>query len=198
MSRTALSLRPGICLGTPPCLDTAFSLTLSWLRPSKISPSMSLLELLQGPVWASSSAPVGGEIIDSSRMKRENLTKVPATLIKVSSHDVNFLGTGTEVGVVAGGPTLLFLRPEETSLINDNYCSVPIQLNQSVGPDSQLFSSETKTNTDVKRLNEQKGCILSKCCRSCSFCNFTRATTKRKGLGPDLSLNKIKVVKGVY
>ena len=59
----------------------------------------------------------------------ENLTKVLATLIKVSNHGVSFPGTGTEVGVMAGGPTLVFLRPEETSLINDNYHSVPTLVN---------------------------------------------------------------------
>ena len=169
MSRMVSSPTLGTCLETPPCLDMACSLTQSWLRPSKTSLSTSLLELFQGPVRAPRSAPVGEGIIDSSCMKGGTLTKVPAILIKVINHGVSSLGTETEVEVVAEGPTLVFLRPKETSLINDNYCPNPTQLKTPLvrldnklncESDSQLFISETKSKTDIKRPNVKTGCIL--------------------------------------
>ena len=180
----------------PPCLDMALSLTQSWLRPNKISLSMSMLELLQGPVRAPRSAPVGEGIIDSSRMKGGTLTKVPAILIKVINHGASSLGT----------ETLVFLRPEETSLINDNYCPNPTQLKTPlVRLDNKLNSVNQTVNCSLVK-QSPKQTFKDPMLKQDVFCHNVvdhvqcvtfHGQPQRKDLSPGPVLNRIKFVKGV-
>ena len=173
----------------PLCLGTAFSLTLFCVLPSRISASMSLLELLQGPVWAPRSAPAGEEILDTDLMRRENPIKVPVSLTRVNNHGVNSLEIGRGQGHGRGS------NPHQTTNhINDNYCSVPTQLSPELSRSDHKLSQlnqtvhylvvnkckETENRTDFNRLRLQKGCILSRCCQSCSYCNFSRAAAKER------------------
>ena len=138
-------------------------------------------------------------------MKGGTLTKVPAILIKVINHGASSLGTETEVEVVAEGPTLVFLRPEETSLINDNYCPTPTQLKPPLVRLDKLNSVNQTVNCSLVRQRPNqtlKDPMLKKAVFCHNVVDHVQCVTfhgqpQRKGLSPGPVLNRIKFVKGV-
>ena len=108
-------------------------------------------------------------------------------------HGVNLLGTEIEVVAVVEAQTLVFPGHEEINLTNDNYFSTPTQFKLSV---EQVGSVKQKRKQTLRDLICKKAVSYQDV-----ICHVHSVTLhgqpQRKGLGPDLSLNKIKVVKGV-
>ena len=166
--------------------------------------------LLQGPVRVPRSALVGGVVIDTDLMRRENHSRVQVSLTKVSNHGVNFLETGTEVVAMVEAPTLVFLGHEATNHTNDNYPSVPTQLSCQL---SRLDHKLSQLHQNVyslvvhkvaKQNSEQtlRDLVGKKAVSYQDVVSHVHSVTfhgqpQRKGLSPALCVNKIKVVKGV-
>ena len=135
------------------------------------------------------------------------LSKLPSNN---SSLGISLVGVVPGDTDVDGVPNLVSPNPSLTSTRNDNYCvgprvsSVGSKISeQNVSKDSnfkQLSCSDSLKLSCVKNIKPRKlmdcklGCVLS-CCRYCSYCSFTQASTKERNKSRSLSeQNKAWVV----
>ena len=100
--------------------------------------------MLQGPVWAPRSAPIGGETTDTGPMRDGRIREVHDSLNR-SNHGISSLEPGVEA-VPMVEPTPVFPRQEASNRINDNYSMFPTKLTPS---NQRLNSVVQETSQDL-------------------------------------------------
>ena len=79
---------------------------------------------------------------------------------------------------MGGVQTLVFPCHSPLSNINDSYCANPTSLSVNL---VRLVSKDkvVKDSAISELIDSKVGCVLS-CCKSCSYCSFTRTSTKER------------------
>ena len=179
-------------------LGMVYSPTLFWPPQNRIFQNMSLLESLQGLVRAPRSTPVGGVVLDIAGMIHAS-----ALLKEIRDSNRGRVDSSPEVetGVVAVVEVsiLVFPRHTATKLLNDNYCVVPMHcISQLKWLDQNLDQKVVKDKVFLssKDLSHQKFAYCQNVVTHVPSAILHRQLQK-KGVGPVLSVRKIKVVKGV-
>ena len=78
----------------------------------------------------------------------------------------------------------LFSWSDNVAKVNSNPSSVSVEPPGLKVEKCSILSckqgSDSKSESETKGLKSTNGCVLSECCQSCSFCNFTWVTAKER------------------
>ena len=151
-------------------------------------------ELLQGPVRAPRSTPLGEAILDISLMISVAIREVPNNLNTSNSHGDSLLGL--QIGVEAEVEvTLVFLSLEASKHINDNY-SVPPPLVSHSCPGLALVKKQSHQEQNISCLNSKQSVSCINVVSPVLSATIP-GQPQKKGIRPVQSLKPIKLVKGV-
>ena len=151
-------------------------------------------ELLQGPVRAPRSPPIGVVISDTNLMISVSIREVPNNLSKSNSHGDSFLGLviGVEARVEV---TLVFPSLEASKHINDNYSVLPTCLSHSF-PGLELVMRQSHQGQNITCLNSNQNMSCIDVVNPVHTV-ITPGQPQKKGIRPVHGLKQIKLVKGV-
>ena len=181
------------------CLDTGYSQMLLLLHQNRTYRNLKPAVSLRDPDRVLLSALAGEALTDTALMNVGIGKPLPPLITPLNSNNPGDSSAGIALEGVDEVPTLVSPSLTSISPINDNYCvsPTPIQVDpvqldlqsvqnmvfsktQSVNNSKSVSSPGfSKTVNPVVPKTFKVGCVLS-CCQSCSYCTFTRASTKER------------------